>query len=132
MRAACCGRAEGDGRAMSAETSPGETMPPDPPYGFYIVLAGLSALVVIVIIAILRYGTANDVTSVTTSAGAVIGTVVGAFFGLSVGQAGRKRAEQGKDQAQQQAIQSTNALVRVAAQAPPDSEVAKAAVAAVS
>ena len=30
---------------MSAQTSPDETMPPDPPYGFYIVLAGLSALV---------------------------------------------------------------------------------------
>lgn len=117
---------------MSADTSSGETMPPDRPYGFYIVLAGLSALVVIVIIAILRYRTANDVTSVTTSAGAVIGTVVGAFFGLSVGQAGRKRAEQGKDQAQQQAIQSAKALVRVAAQAPPDSEAAKEAVAAVS
>ena len=83
---------------MSADTSSGETMAPDPPYGFYIVLAGLSALVLIAVIAILRYGTANDVTTVTTSAGAVIGTVVGAFFGVSVGQAGRKRAEQGKDQ----------------------------------
>jgi hypothetical protein len=117
---------------MSADTSSGETMPPDPPYGFYIVLAGLSALVLIAVIAILRYRAANDVTSVTTSAGAVIGTVIGAFFGVSVGQAGRKRAEHAKDQAQQLAIQSTNALVKVAAQAPPDSEAAKAAVAAVS
>lgn len=117
---------------MSADTSSGEPVLPDPPYGFYIVLAGLSALALIVVIAILRYGTANDVASVTTSAGAVIGTVVGAFFGISVGQAGRKHAEQGKDQAQRQAIQSTNALVRVAAQAPPDSAAAKAAVAAVS
>jgi len=117
---------------MFADTSLDEAVPPEPPYGLFIVLAGLIALVLIVVIAILRYGTADDVASVTTSTGAVIGTLVGAFFGVSVGQAGRKRAEQGKDKAQQQAIQSTNALVRVAAEAPPDSEAAKAAVAAVS
>lgn len=128
---------------MAADTPSGERPPADtlsderppadtPPYGFYTVLAGLGALVVIIAVAIWKYDAADDVTSIINTAGTVIGTIVGAFFGVSVGQAGRKRAEEGKDKAHQEAIESKAALVRVAAKAEPNSEAAKEAVAAVA
>ncbi|WP_409497156.1 hypothetical protein [Amycolatopsis sp. cmx-11-12] len=89
-------------------------------YGFMTVLAGLSALAVITVAAVMRYPNTSDVTAVITAAGTVIGTVVGAFFGVNAASAGRVKAEESRDQA-------TAALVKVASKADEGSDVAKAA-----
>lgn len=89
-------------------------------YGFWTVLAGLSALAVITVAAVMRYPNTSDVTAVITAAGTVIGTVVGAFFGVNAASAGRVKAEESRDQA-------TAALVKVASEAEKGSDVAKAA-----
>ncbi|RZS34398.1 hypothetical protein EV193_109189 [Herbihabitans rhizosphaerae] len=99
--------------------------------GFWAVLAGLGALVVIVAIALLQFDGAADVVSVTTAAGTVIGTVVGAFFGVATGQEGRKQAEEGRKEAEIAKEKAQLALVQVAAAAQPDSPAAKAAVEAI-
>jgi formate-dependent nitrite reductase membrane component NrfD len=93
------------------------------------VLAGLGALVLIVVIAILRYGTANDVTSVATSTGAVIDTVVSAFFGVAVVRLGVSVPSKVMTTLNSRQP-GTKAQVRGRRRSPPDKQTAKAAVAA--
>jgi hypothetical protein len=91
--------------------------------GFWIVLAGLVALVILVVAAIIRYPHPNEATGVITAVGTVLGTLVGAFFGVNAGAAGRQKAEAIKDQAMA-------GLTQTAAQAEKGSKAAEAAAAA--
>jgi len=68
-------------------------------YGFYVVLLGIVALVVIYVVAIWQWTTASDIAAVVGSAGGVIGTIVGAFFGVHIGAVGKERAEEQRDTA---------------------------------
>ncbi|HET9646752.1 MAG TPA: hypothetical protein VFP34_00785 [Microlunatus sp.] len=56
-------------------------------FGFWIVIAGLGALVLISLVAIFKYSAVADASGVVTAAGTVIGTVVGTFFGVHAGSA---------------------------------------------
>lgn len=79
-------------------------------YGFYVVLAGIGAVVAIYCIAALRWSNAADVAAAVGAAGSIIGTIVGAYFGLQTGSAGRQRAERQRDVAQERSMTLAAAL----------------------
>jgi hypothetical protein len=82
-------------------------------YGFWVVAIGLVVIVLVFLSAVARWATASDVTSVVGSVTGVVGTVVGAFFGVQVDSAGKERAENERNAAEQKAF-------RLAAAMPPD------------
>lgn len=78
--------------------------------GFYVVVVGLLVVLTIYVVAVLRWDSASDVTTVVGSAGGIVGTVIGAFFGVQVGSAGRDRAERQRNVAQERSMALAAAL----------------------
>ncbi len=54
----------------------------EPPYGAYVVVAGLIAIVSIFVVASAKYGKASDVATATAGVSGVIAALVGAYFGI--------------------------------------------------
>jgi hypothetical protein len=73
-------------------------------YGLVAVIAGLVAIVALVVVAMFRYP-AGEVNNVVGTALGAIGTLVGAYFGVQVGSAGKAEAEKAKDVAQERVVQ---------------------------
>jgi hypothetical protein len=55
---------------------------PEPSWGAWVVIAGLVAVVVIFVVAVLRYNTAAEVTTAVGAVSGVIAALVGAYFGI--------------------------------------------------
>jgi hypothetical protein len=87
-------------------------------YGLIVVVVAIAAIVVIFLIAAIRYPTAADGVALVSSVATAISTLAAAYFGIQVGSAGKEAAEKKKDEAKDVAI-------ALAADAPPNSEVAK-------
>ena len=79
-------------------------------YGFYLVVIGLVVILVVFVVAVWKYGAANDVVTVVGSVTGVIGTIVGAFFGLQAGAAGKEKAEAARKDAEEKALKLASAL----------------------
>ncbi|HVW43856.1 MAG TPA: hypothetical protein VHC18_21155 [Amycolatopsis sp.] len=111
----------------------------DRTFGFWVVIGGLTAMLVVALPAIFVFrSSSGDAAAVITAAGTVIGTLVGAFFGVHVGAAagaqGTKQAESARQEAEaarQQAEAAKDSafqkLSTVAAVLDPGSEAAKVA-----
>ena len=84
-------------------------MDPKWKYGLIAVIAGLLAIVLVVIVAMFRYPSAEVNNVVGTALGA-IGTLVGAYFGVQVGSAGKDQAEKAKDKATERSVQLAAAV----------------------
>jgi len=82
-------------------------------YGFVVVIAGLVAVSVGYLVAVFTKLPESDVATALASFGGVIGTIVGAFFGLHLGAAGKEKAEQRRQKAEEKALE-------LAGMAPPD------------
>ena len=79
-------------------------------YGFWVVVVGLVVVLVVYAVAIRTWGGAADVAEVVSSVTAVVGTIVGAFFGVQVGAAGKEKAEEQRDKAQEQVRELAGAI----------------------
>jgi len=79
-------------------------------YGFYLVIIGLVVILVVSLVAVRKYTTANDVVTVIGSVTGVIGTIVGAFFGVQVGAAGKEKAEAARQEAEEKALKLASAM----------------------
>jgi Na+/H+ antiporter NhaC len=79
-------------------------------YGFYLVIIGLVVILVVFVVAVRKYTTANDVVTVIGSVTGVIGTIVGAFFGVQVGAAGKEKAETARRDAEERALKLASAM----------------------
>ncbi len=91
----------------------------DRQWGMWVVMGGLLVLAFSIGMAVERWTTAADATSVITASGSVIGTMVGAFFGVEAGGQGRKEAQKSADKAhdlasasQSQALEHMKAAAR--------------------
>jgi len=82
-------------------------------YGLIAVIAGFTTLVVVFGIALLRFKTANDLSSAAAPAVAAIGTLTAAYFGVQAGAAGKEQSDASRDRAYSE-------LLRFAANADPD------------
>jgi hypothetical protein len=92
--------APGSAAAISAPPPGGATPPPpkpDPAWGAWVVIAGLVAIVVIFVIAVLRYKTAADVTTAVGAVSGVIAALVGAYFGIRGATLAQTNAESPND-----------------------------------
>jgi hypothetical protein len=87
-------------------------------YGLIVVVVAIAAIVLIFLVAAVRYPTAADGVALVSSVATAISTLAAAYFGIQVGSAGKEQAERKKDEAKDVAI-------ALAADAPPTSEVAK-------
>lgn len=65
-------------------------------------MAGLMVVLLVYGIAVVNWRSASGVAAVVGSVSGVIGTIVGAFFGVQVGAAGKEKAEDQRDRAQEQ------------------------------
>lgn len=74
-------------------------------YALCVVIFGIGAVVLVSVFAMIRWSTATDVAAVISAAAAVIGTIVGAYFGVQAGAAGKEKAEEQRDRAQEQVRQ---------------------------
>ena len=111
----------------------------DRTFGFWVVIGGLIAMLVVALPAIFVFRTSSgDAAAVITAAGTVIGTLVGAFFGVHVGAAAgaqstqqaetaRHEAETARQQAEAAKDSAYQKLSTVAAVIDPGSEAAKVA-----
>jgi hypothetical protein len=79
-------------------------------YGFGVVVSGLVLVAIVYIVAVVKWNTAADVTTVVGSVTGIIGTLVGVFFGNSVGSAGKDKAEAARNTAEKK-LQTMIALV---------------------
>jgi hypothetical protein len=52
------------------------------PYGMWVILAGLAAMTIVTVAALVRYDAATDIVTALGPVTGVIGTLVGAYFGL--------------------------------------------------
>lgn len=64
----------------AAPTAP--TQPPDRAWAAFVVMAGVIAIGLIFVVAIIRYDEASEVATATASVSGVIAALVGAYFGL--------------------------------------------------
>lgn len=71
--------------------------------GALVVCAGLAAVLIAFVIAVLHYGKAADVATGMGTITGVIGTLVGAYFGVQVGSHGKAASEAARTQADNQA-----------------------------
>jgi hypothetical protein len=62
-------------------------------YGFWIALAGISAIMAAFLISLFRLTTSGDVATAATAMFAAAGTLAGAYFGFHAGSAGKAGAE---------------------------------------
>src|SRR3954468_23081033 len=92
----------------------GDTTSPttkDAPYGMWVILAGLGAMTIVTIGALVRY---SDPTAIVTALGpvtGVIGTLVGAYFGLR----GSSLAQQNANAAELERAKAATTIVPVVA-----------------
>jgi uncharacterized membrane protein len=71
---------------------------------FYLAVIGLSlAALIVVVLLFAGFKESKDITSIVGLFTSVLGTLVGAFFGLQIGSAGKEKAEERADKAQQKA-----------------------------
>jgi hypothetical protein len=61
-------------------------------YAFWVVIAALSALVLLLLIGAAKWSGAKNAASVISPVAGVVGTIVGAYLGHQAGSAGRARA----------------------------------------
>jgi hypothetical protein len=78
-------------------------------FGLVAVIAGLAAIVALMVVAMFRYPS-GEVNNVVGTALGAIGTLVGAYFGVQVGSAGKEQAERAKDAATERAVQLAAAV----------------------
>jgi hypothetical protein len=71
-------------------------------YALWVVIVGILAVVFVSVFAMTRWTTATDVAAVISAGAAVIGTIVGGYFGVQAGAAGKEKAEELRDRAQEQ------------------------------
>lgn len=69
-------------------------------YGFWIALAGVVAIMVAFLIALVRLTASGDVATAASAMFAATGTLAGAYFGFHAGSAGRAGAEQARQAAE--------------------------------
>jgi hypothetical protein len=79
-------------------------------YGFWVVVIGLVAVVMVFVVAVAKWNTAGDVSAVVGSVTGVVGTIVGAFFGIQVGSAGKEKAENERKKAEDKALKLASHL----------------------
>jgi uncharacterized membrane protein YdcZ (DUF606 family) len=65
----------------------------EPSWGAWVVIAGLVAVVVIFVVAVLRYKTAAEVTTAIGAVSGVIAALVGAYFGIRGATLAQTKAE---------------------------------------
>jgi uncharacterized membrane protein YdcZ (DUF606 family) len=66
----------------SGASETAKTPKPEPSWGAWVVIAGLAAVVVIFVVAVLHYKTAAEVTTAVGAVSGVIAALVGAYFGI--------------------------------------------------
>lgn len=72
--------------------------------GFWIVIAGLVAVAAVFVIAVEKYSSAADASTVLGAVTGAIGALVGAFFGVQAGSAGKDKADAARDDAQEKLV----------------------------
>lgn len=72
--------------------------------GFWVAMFGLLLVGVAFLASLARFTTAADVSAAVGAVSGIVGTVVGAFFGVNVGAAGKEKAENSRDQAENKAL----------------------------
>lgn len=73
-------------------------------YGLWAVLAGLVALIVVFVAALVRYPAPGDAAAATAPALTAIGTLTAAYFGIQVGAAGKEQSDNARDAAHSEAM----------------------------
>jgi hypothetical protein len=73
-------------------------------YGAGLILAAFIFLLVVMVVAIMQFDAAADVTAVVGAVTGVVGTIIGAFFGVQVGSSGKESAENQRNAAQKTAV----------------------------
>jgi hypothetical protein len=84
------GMAVTQGQATPANTSGGPAK--EPAYAYNVVVAGIIAIVVVTVAAVLKYDLATQVTAAVAPVIGSIGTLVGAYFGLRGSSLGQQKA----------------------------------------
>jgi hypothetical protein len=69
-------------------------------YGFWVAVIGIFAILVGFLIALIRLKDSGDVATAASAMFAAAGTLAGAFFGFHAGSAGKARAEQARQTAE--------------------------------
>ena len=95
---------------MSSNSSKSNAGQSQTKYGFGIVVIGLILVGFIFGIAVLRWTSASDVSTVVSAATGVIGTLVGAFFGVQLGSAGKDKSDAARQTAENKALHFAAAL----------------------
>jgi uncharacterized membrane protein YdcZ (DUF606 family) len=72
----------GPASSVQAAAAKAEPVKPEPSWGAWVVIAGLAAVVVIFVVAVLHYKTAAEVTTAVGAVSGVIAALVGAYFGI--------------------------------------------------
>jgi hypothetical protein len=67
----------------------------EPPWGAIVVMAGLTAIVAVFVVAVLHYKAASDVATAVGAVSGVIAALVGAYFGIRGAILAQGNAEQG-------------------------------------
>jgi hypothetical protein len=107
----------------------GSTLAENPPskadelrvrYGRDVVIAGLVVLLIALGVAVFNWDTAQDVSVVLAALTGTVGTIVGAFFGVSVGAAGKEKAEDARDKAEEKKDAAMRVTEAYAARLDPD------------
>jgi uncharacterized membrane protein YdcZ (DUF606 family) len=73
---------DGSAGAGGAPAGKSEAIKPEPSWGAWVVIAGLVAVVVIFVVAVLHYKSAAEVTTAVGAVSGVIAALVGAYFGI--------------------------------------------------
>jgi len=68
--------------------------------GFWVVLAGLLAVLAVYTIGVWKYSSAADASAAIGAVTGAIGAIVGAFFGIQAGAAGKDKAENARTEAE--------------------------------
>jgi hypothetical protein len=72
----------------------------DKHYGFWIIIAGFLVVLLVFVVAVLKWPEAKDVTAAVGAVTGTVGTLAGAYFGVHAGAAGKEKVEQQRDAAQ--------------------------------
>lgn len=78
--------------------------------GFWIVIAGLLAVLAVFGLGVWKYSSAADAATAMSAVTGAIGAIVGAFFGVQVGSAGKDKSDNARDQAEKKLVRSLAAL----------------------
>jgi hypothetical protein len=71
------------------------------PYGFWIIIAGFVVVSLAFVLSVYKWSDSKDVTAAVGTVAGTVGTLAGAYFGVHAGAAGKEKAEQERDDAQQ-------------------------------